>query len=534
MKDGNEGHGMNKKYEKFKLAVGTTFAFFILVAVMGIAFVQNRYADENILEDELLEIQGDEKFHYVETGITYWQYKDTEGEPSIDSNGKRWNEAGYLTEDWKEAKGSFGSYYGELNDRVGGKYPSNLLNYYSAKKKALPVYYFRTEFEVDDAREIFQLSGEIQFDDSVIIYLNGKEIYKDNEPTEGYNVQYCRKVDDFYNYTELEMERVEIEGQYCYKARLSNLRAGETYSYRLCNRKNGAHSEVFNFTTAKQGEGVKFLFVGDPQIGAGESVQQDGEAWKRTLEVGKHILPNAEFLISAGDQSDSSKTDIAIEEYYEFRSPDELKNIPVAVNKGNHDTVKEIYEEQFMPPGVWDDANYYFARDGVLFFALNSNSGSYATQIEYLKKAIQNTNPEWIIVTMHYSMFSAGPHSDEEKILNLRKVYNEAFSELDVDLVLSGHDHLYARTYLMKGMKSTGNASGLKKQGETLYLSGTSSTGSKFYEKESGKKGYIAFYDGETEKTPLISAITIQGKTLTIKTVRTTDMSVFDEITIRK
>ena len=54
MKDGNEGHGMNKKYEKFKLAVGTTFAFFILVAVMGIAFVQNRYADENILEDELL------------------------------------------------------------------------------------------------------------------------------------------------------------------------------------------------------------------------------------------------------------------------------------------------------------------------------------------------------------------------------------------------------------------------------------------------------------------------------------------------
>ena len=630
MKDGNEGHGMNKKYEKFKLAVGTTFAFFILVAVMGIAFVQNRYADENILEDELLEIQGDEKFHYVETGITYWQYKDTEGEPSIDSNGKRWNEAGYLTEDWKEAKGSFGSYYGELNDRVGGKYPSNLLNYYSAKKKALPVYYFRTEFEVDDAREIFQLSGEIQFDDSVIIYLNGKEIYKDNEPTEGYdpgtgygakegvetswnrvfsventtalkngtnciavevhqihedssdvyfdfkefkgtpewneveildadglilqpgdtnnqmlvnwltpqkggyNVQYCRKVDDFYNYTELEMERVEIEGQYCYKARLSNLRAGETYSYRLCNRKNGAHSEVFNFTTAKQGEGVKFLFVGDPQIGAGESVQQDGEAWKRTLEVGKHILPNAEFLISAGDQSDSSKTDIAIEEYYEFRSPDELKNIPVAVNKGNHDTVKEIYEEQFMPPGVWDDANYYFARDGVLFFALNSNSGSYATQIEYLKKAIQNTNPEWIIVTMHYSMFSAGPHSDEEKILNLRKVYNEAFSELDVDLVLSGHVHLYARTYLMKGMKSTGNASGLKKQGETLYLSGTSSTGSKFYEKESGKKGYIAFYDGETEKTPLISAITIQGKTLTIKTVRTTDMSVFDEITIRK
>mgnify|MGYP000199429043 CR=1 FL=1 len=62
------------------------------------------------------------------------------------------------------------------------------------------------------------------------------------------------------------MERVEIEGQYCYKARLLNLRAGETYSYRLCNRKNGAHSEVFNFTTAKQGEGVSFYLSEIPRL----------------------------------------------------------------------------------------------------------------------------------------------------------------------------------------------------------------------------------------------------------------------------
>ena len=39
---------------------------------MGIAFVQNRYADENILEDELLEIQGDEKsVSYTHLSITH-------------------------------------------------------------------------------------------------------------------------------------------------------------------------------------------------------------------------------------------------------------------------------------------------------------------------------------------------------------------------------------------------------------------------------------------------------------------------------
>ena len=36
--------------------------FLFLVAVMGIAFVQNRYADENILEDELLEFKEMKNF----------------------------------------------------------------------------------------------------------------------------------------------------------------------------------------------------------------------------------------------------------------------------------------------------------------------------------------------------------------------------------------------------------------------------------------------------------------------------------------
>ena len=90
--------------------------------------------------------------------------------------------------------------------------------------------------------------------------------------------------------------------------------------------------------------------------------------------MGKHILPNAEFLISAGDQSDSSKTDIAIEEYYEFRSPDELKNIPVAVNNSlgmfshtdDHDrTIQGLRPIQKMP-------RYTLFGDSVFFPHLNA------------------------------------------------------------------------------------------------------------------------------------------------------------------
>src|SRR5699024_11405211 len=63
-----------------------------------------------------------------------------------------------------------------------------------------------------------------------------------------------------------------------------------------------------------------------------------------------------------------------------------------------------------------------------------------------------------------------------------------ALSEAGLDVVLNGHDHIYTRTHLMKGNAPVVPA-GLPAQGdilypeddEVLYLTGNSSSGSKFY-----------------------------------------------------
>ena len=57
----------------------------------------------------------------------------------------------------------------------------------------------------------------------------------------------------------------------------------------------------------------------------------------------------------------------------------------------------------------------------------------------------------------------------------------------DIDLVVSGHDHIYNRTFLMdaEGKPVDGSDAGIaqeKESGQTMYLTLTSSSGSKFYD----------------------------------------------------
>lgn len=563
-----------RKRERLKVILGSALAFVLLALVLVISGLTDNDYGKNGGGDGMTDIQARKTFELVKSGKTTVEYKDTKGAPAADINGRRWYEAGYEASGWKRAAGSFGSVDGELSTRVNGAYPVNLLNHYTSDGLAIPVYYFRMEFEVEDfsadawsglvegkncvAVEVHQAnknSSDVYFD---LYYLNG---YPANSPalaldTSGlvlhpgvneksrtvswmtdqkgaFNLQYCKENENFRTYMETEMEMNQTDGQYCYKGDLSGLIQGSTYLYRISDKNSGALSEYYTVKIPSAISGVTFLFAGDPQIGA-DDLSNDAAAWERALEVGENIADNAAFIISAGDQADSSDAAEALMEYQAFRSAEGLKSLPVAVNRGNHDSGTDLYDLQFTTLNTNSVHDDYFMYQNVLFVTINSNNSKYETHIEFLKNAIEQCKPQWIVVTMHYSMFSTGPHAEDDKILALRKALAPEFSKLGVDLVLSGHDHLYARSYLMEGLTSTGRASGEKNQGETLYLAGTSSTGSKFYEKPATDYDYIAFYDKETVKAPLISCINIQGDTLTIKTVRVTDLKIFDTCTITK
>lgn len=625
----NEMDGRGRTHERLKLMGGTVLAFLLLAFVTVIIGFKDDYYGRNDIASDVTDIQAGRQLSFIKSGKTVWEYLDTGGAPSLDRAGLQWTQAGYEASGFKEASGSFGSVDGEKSTRVDGALPVNLLNFTGSDGLPVPVYYFRMEFDAEDVEAISRISGSVQFDDAIVVYLNGEAVYSDNVPEEGFDgdsgygaadivdksltktfalsdagllqgrncvavevhqanknssdvyfdfkylkglegqdadtsldaegvilqpgtseknrtvswlterkgafvVQYCPASENFRTYVEVEMEAVQSEGMYCHKAELIKLAAGKEYAYRICEIKTGALSKAYTFSIPSAQLGVNFLFVGDPQIGAGEHMADDAAAWERTLEVGLAINKNAAFIISAGDQADSSDTEEALTQYQAFRAADVLKTLPVAVNRGNHDTTGELYDLQFSTINMSNTHDDYFMYQDVLFVIINSNNSKYEEHIDYLRKAIEKHDPRWIVVTMHYSMFSGGPHAQDDKIIALRNAYAEAFSRLHVDLVLSGHDHLYARSFLMDGLTSTGRSSGNKAAGETLYLAGTSSTGSKFYEKSAQMPDYIAFYDSETEKAPLISSISIAEDTLSIKTVRVTDLKIFDTCTLTK
>ena len=327
-------------------------------------------------------------------------------------------------------------------------------------------------------------------------------------------------------------ERADEESSaYCYTAVMSNLEPNMEYVYQVSTFNEQKVSKPYTYINDANMGTFSFLFVGDPQIGAG-NLETDQINWYNTLNVMRIINRGASFIISGGDQTDSADVEDNLKEYFAFRSHDVLKELPIMVVRGNHETDTELYDLQFNRQNQNAKYDYYFVKNDTLFVSLNTNNHDYGSHEDYLAHAIKETNPRWIVVMMHYSIFSAGPHADDESIIEGRDKYSEIFSKYNVDLVLSGHDHLYARSYLMSGDDSTGKDGGLKNTGETMYVTGNSASESKFYTDDGGNYPYLSVL--KQEKVPYVTSIVVSRDSINISTYRVFDLKKIDSCVIRK
>lgn len=133
---------------------------------------------------------------------------------------------------------------------------------------------------------------------------------------------------------------------------------------------------------------------------------------------------------------------------------------------GNHDDRRWTYFRIFDLPqqaeagGLESNTEHYYAIDysNVHFVILDSqDSGLSQTgkMANWLKKDLaQNTRP-WVIAAFHHPPYSRGTHdSDDEydsngKMEAVRENILPILEQAGVDLVLSGHSHMYERSYLI-------------------------------------------------------------------------------------
>lgn len=300
---------------------------------------------------------------------------------------------------------------------------------------------------------------------------------------------------------------IDTSGGFNRHATITGLKEHTQYSYRVGGE--GGWSPAYAFRTQDFEGDYDFLFLGDPQIGSSGNLAQDQAGWKDTLDVATKASPDAELLVSGGDQVESANNE---SQWNAFLAPDQLRQYPWAATIGNHDVGGKAYEQHFSTPNtdrsgaLYSNGNpasntsggdYWYIYKDVLFIDLNSNSyatsqggGGDAAHLAYVSDVIKKHGGEakWKALVYHHSIYSPADHAKDSDNKTRRVDFPTAFSKLGVDLVLQGHDHSYSRSYLIKnGEKADpdekpGAADVYPGPGGVVYVTANSASGSKYYD----------------------------------------------------
>jgi len=162
-----------------------------------------------------------------------------------------------------------------------------------------------------------------------------------------------------------------------------------------------------------------------------------------------------------------------------------LRSFPLTAVAGNHDDVRSLRAYFPMPHAGKDTGDFWYLRDRVLVIGLNMEDRRYENHADHVRAAVASAGAhDWTVVLIHCSLRGNGSHSRDRQVVNLRLFLEPVFTELDVDLVISGHDHEYDRAQLLgaEGPVPGGEGTELNKRpGQVLYIAAPTSTGVKYF-----------------------------------------------------
>ena len=262
---------------------------------------------------------------------------------------------------------------------------------------------------------------------------------------------------------------------YSNKVTADGFKPNSTYYYQV--KLNGEWQQAQEYKTGDP-DNFSFMFVGDPQIGSSYkqknaesngkklgndlAARNDSYNWNVTLNKAMEQHPEIDFLVSPGDQvsvkgnEDAKDLKEQEDQYSGYLSASVLRNLPQAVAIGNHDCSSASYQNHFNNPNPFLEEStptpagngYFYSYGNALFIVINANNYNAADHKALIEKAIkENPNAKWRIVVMHQDIYGSGlDHSDSDGII-LRTQLTPIFDANDIDVVLQGHDHSYARTY---------------------------------------------------------------------------------------
>jgi len=113
---------------------------------------------------------------------------------------------------------------------------------------------------------------------------------------------------------------------------------------------------------------------------------------------------------------------------------------------GNHDNASQQRYPRFNMGGV---RYYTYAKRNVRFFVLDSDLLD-APQRAWIDRVLQQSSDDWKICYFHHPLYSDGKMHGSQ--VDLRVVLEPLFVKYGVNVVFSGHDHVYERLKPQKGI----------------------------------------------------------------------------------
>lgn len=265
------------------------------------------------------------------------------------------------------------------------------------------------------------------------------------------------------------------ESEYQCKVTLNNLEPNTRYYYKIGGVTN---EKVMSFVTAG---GDEFTFAHVTDIHSYFFGLNNTRVDKANTVLNKmNSIKELDFILASGDVVAYGTEYNLWESLYEMNL---LKTNMFALTPGNHD----YYNASAVPVGIEyfnavtnnpqnganqvKNSTYFFKYGNALFISLDSEAADHSVtyrenQIKWLNEVTAN-NPADFIIAFTHRPFYTGDGRNAGQAQAMRQYFQEIFDNTGVDLVLSGHNHVFAKTYqIYKNERVWENALG------TYYMTG--------------------------------------------------------------
>ncbi|MGN0448712.1 MAG: metallophosphoesterase [Acutalibacteraceae bacterium] len=283
-------------------------------------------------------------------------------------------------------------------------------------------------------------------------------------------------------------------------AKLTDLTPGATYFYRVGDAERGWWSETGSFKVADGSDDITFIHITDPQS---QNEKQYNRAWAKVLDSAFENYPDADFILSTGDQVDHGDNQKQWAWMFNTGS-DKLMNTFFMPAAGNHEGkgTNALYNYFTLPNVPEQDETsgtyYSFDYNNAHFAVLNTNDLNSETealsdkQIEWLTADMNASDAQWKFVALHKALYSQGSHYDDDDVIAMRAQLGKLMPELGIDLVFQGHDHVYMRTGSLANNALTAHDNVFLNYGGDVYKAQVAPTGTTYViSGTAGVKTYI-------------------------------------------